>query len=55
MDWFISNILGLKRRLDRTTAKASYAKNLYSNEKIKTTLSAEFLDIHHYIEAISKL
>ena len=55
MDWFISNILGLKRRLDRTTAKASYAKNRYSNEKIKTTLSTEFLDIHHYIEAISKL
>jgi nucleoside-diphosphate-sugar epimerase len=55
MDWFISNILGLKRRLDCTTAKASYAKNRYSNEKIKTTLSAEFLDIHHYIEAISKL
>ena len=55
MDWFISNILGLKRRLDRATAKASYTKNQYSNEKIKTTLSAEFLDIHHYIEAISKL
>ena len=55
IDWFISNILGLKRRLDRATAKASYAKNRYSNEKIKTTLSAEFLDIHHYIEAISKL
>ncbi len=55
MDWFISNILGLKRRLDRATAKASYAKNQYSNEKIKTTLSAEFLDIRHYIEAISKL
>ena len=55
IDWFISNILGLKRKLDRATATASYAENRYSNEKIKTTLSQEFLDIHQYIKDISKL
>jgi dihydroflavonol-4-reductase len=55
IDWFISNILGRKRKLDRATAKASYAENWYSNEKIKTTLSQEFLDIHQYIKDISKL
>ena len=55
IDWFISNILGLKRKLDRATATASYAENWYSNEKIKNTLSQEFLDIHQYIKDISKL
>ena len=55
IDWFISNILRLKRKLDRATATASYAENRYSNEKIKTTLSQGFLDIHQYIKDISKL
>ncbi|HSN48381.1 MAG TPA: hypothetical protein VLR29_06435, partial [Flavobacterium sp.] len=55
IDWFISNIFGRKRKLDRATATASYAKNWYSNQKIKTTLSQEFLDIHQYIKEISKL
>jgi nucleoside-diphosphate-sugar epimerase len=55
IDWFISNIFGLKRKLDRATAKASYAKNWYSNEKIKNTLATEFLEIHQYIAAISRL
>lgn len=55
IDWFISNILGQKRKLDRATAKASYAKNWYSNEKIKKTLATEFLDIHQYIKSISRL
>lgn len=55
IDWFISNILGQKRKLDRATAKASYAKNWYSNEKIKSALATEFLDIHKYIAAISRL
>lgn len=55
IDWFLSNVLGQKRKLDRSTAKASYTKNHYSNEKIKTALQAEFLDIHQYIKDISKL
>jgi dihydroflavonol-4-reductase len=55
IDWFLSNILGQKRKLDRSTAKASYTKNHYSNEKIKTALQTEFLDIHQYIKDISKL
>ena len=55
IDWFISNIFRRKRKLDRATAKASYAENWYSNEKIKTTLSTEFLDIHQYIKDISRL
>ena len=55
IDWFISNVFGQKRKLDRATAKASYAKNWYSNEKISSTLDTGFLDIHHYIKDISKL
>jgi hypothetical protein len=55
IDWFLSNVLGQKRKLDRSTAKASYTKNHYSNEKIKTALQTEFLDIHQYIKDISKL
>jgi nucleoside-diphosphate-sugar epimerase len=55
IDWFISTILGQKRKLDRATAKASYSKNYYSNEKIKKTLATEFMDIHQYITSISRL
>ena len=55
IDWLISNVFGQKRKLDWATAKASYAKNWYSNEKISKTLGVEFLDIHHYIKDISKL
>lgn len=55
IDWFFSNILGQKRKLDKATAKASYAKNWYSSEKIKNTLATEFLDIHQYIKDISRL
>ncbi len=55
MDWFVSNVFGRKRKLDRASARASYSKNWYSNEKISSTLGAEFLDIHHYIKDISKL
>jgi nucleoside-diphosphate-sugar epimerase len=55
MDWFVSNVFGRKRKLYRVTARASYAKNWYSNEKISSILDAELLDIHHYIKDISKL
>lgn len=55
VDWFISNVFGKKRKLDRITAKASYSKNWYSNEKIISALDTTFLDIHQYIKDISKL
>lgn len=55
IDWFLSNILGQKRKLDRATANASYTKSHYSNEKIITTLQTKFLNIHQYIKDISKL
>ncbi len=54
IDWFLSNVLGQKRKLDRATARASYTESRYSNEKIKSTLQTEFLDIHQYIKDISK-
>lgn len=54
IDWFLSNVLGQKRKLDRATARASYTESRYSNEKIKSTLKTEFLDIHQYIKDISK-
>jgi dihydroflavonol-4-reductase len=49
MDWFVSTVFRTKRKLDRATSNASYSTNLYSNEKIISTLETEFLDIHHYI------
>jgi nucleoside-diphosphate-sugar epimerase len=55
MDWFVSTVFRTKRKLDRATANASYSKNLYSNEKISTTLEIEFLDINSYIKEISNL
>ena len=55
IDWFISAVFGTKRNLDRATAIASYSKNLFSNEKIISTLETEFLDIYQYIKEISKL
>ena len=55
IDWLLSTIFRWKRKLDRATAKSSYSKNLYSNEKIKNTLGTEFLDIHQYIREISRL
>lgn len=55
IDWFISNVFGLKRRLDLATAKASYSKKWYSNEKTKNALPTQFLDIHQYIKQISRL
>jgi len=44
-----------KRRITKATAKASYSKNLYSNEKIKTALRTVFLDVHQYVKEVSKL
>lgn len=55
IDWFLSAFFRTKRKLDRATAQASYSKNHYSNEKITKVLGTEFLDIHQYINAISKL
>jgi nucleoside-diphosphate-sugar epimerase len=55
LDWLAATFFGLKRKLDRATAIASYSNSLYSNEKIKKTLETEFLDIHQYIKDISKL
>jgi nucleoside-diphosphate-sugar epimerase len=54
-DWFLSNIFMQKRKLPSATAKASYSKNKYSNEKITTILKTDFLDIHQYIKEISTL
>ena len=55
IDWLLSNVLGQKRKLDRATARASYTESRYSNEKIKSSLQTDFLDIHQYIKDISKL
>lgn len=55
IDWILSNVFMQKRRLTSTTAKASYSKIEYSNEKITTALKIEFSDIHQYIAEISGL
>ncbi|TDD99277.1 NAD-dependent epimerase/dehydratase family protein [Flavobacterium cellulosilyticum] len=55
MDWVISTLFRKRRFLVRASAKASYSKKLYSNEKIKNALNMEFLDIHQYIMANANL
>lgn len=54
-DGIFSTLFFQKRRLTKATAKASYSKNLYSNEKIKTALGTVFTDVHQYVKDISKL
>ena len=49
-DGIFSTLFFQKRSLTKATAKASYSKNLYSNEKIKTALKTVFLDVHQYIK-----
>jgi dihydroflavonol-4-reductase len=53
-DGIFSTLFFQKRRLTKATAKASYSKNLYSNEKIKTALGTVFLDVRHYINETSE-
>lgn len=55
IDWFLATFLFKKRSFTRATAKASYSKNLYSNEKIKAALNTEFTHINTYINTISGL
>ncbi|MFV8342818.1 NAD-dependent epimerase/dehydratase family protein [Flavobacterium sp. XS2P39] len=55
IEWILSNVFRKKRELTSATAKASYSKNEYSNEKITTALKTDFLDIHQYIKEISAL
>ncbi|MDI6032217.1 NAD-dependent epimerase/dehydratase family protein [Flavobacterium sp. LB2P84] len=55
LDWFVSNISQQKRKLTQTTAKASYANSIYSNQKIKDTLKTDFINVHQYIKEISNL
>ena len=54
-DGIFSTLFFRKRSITKATAKASYSKNLYSNEKIKTALGTVFTDIHQYINDSSKL
>lgn len=54
LDWFVSAVFRTRRKLDRATAIASYSKNTYSNEKIQTVLETNFIDIHQYIQEISR-
>jgi len=54
IDWFVSNILGQKRRLTRTTAQATYCKSEYSTEKITGVLAPNFSDVLGYIKRVLK-
>lgn len=55
IDWLLSTVFMRKRKMTRATAKASFSKNLYSNEKVKTALKTDFTDIKQYIQEISLL
>lgn len=53
-DWLFSTLFFRRRSITKATAKASYSKNLYSNQKIKTALGTVFSDVHQYIKSSSK-
>jgi dihydroflavonol-4-reductase len=55
IDWFLSTFFFKKRQITKATAKSSYTKDLYSNEKIKTSLKTDFINIHQYIKEVSTL
>ena len=55
LDWILSVVFGQKRQFTKATAKTSYSKSLYSNQKIKDTLNTEFADVKEYIKEISNL
>jgi dihydroflavonol-4-reductase len=55
VDWFLATFFLKKREITKATAKSSYTKDLYSNEKVKTSLKTDFLDIHQYIKEVSTL
>ena len=50
IDAVVSWILNRKRKLTQAVAVASYSTNMYSNEKIKTALDYQFIDVHTYIK-----
>lgn len=52
LDWILSKLLFQKRKLSKATAKSSYSKQLYSNQKIKDVLKINFLDIPTYISTL---
>ncbi|MFH7014399.1 NAD-dependent epimerase/dehydratase family protein [Flavobacterium sp. FlaQc-52] len=54
-DGIFSTLFFQKRSITKATLKASYSKNLYGNEKIKTALGTVFLDVHQYVKDVSKL
>lgn len=45
IDWILSNILFMKRRMPKAMAKSLHSKDLYSNEKIKRFLNYDFISI----------
>jgi dihydroflavonol-4-reductase len=55
LDWVIATFFRQKRQLSKATAKSSYSKDLYSNEKIKNVLNITFTDVFDYINEITTL
>lgn len=59
LGWRIDGLLSLlfrkERKLTKTTARAAYNVQQYSNEKIKSVLKTDFTDVKEYITVISNL
>jgi dihydroflavonol-4-reductase len=54
MDWIAANIFGQKRKLSKFMAKSLHRKDIYENEKIKSTLNFEFKKIKDVINNLTK-
>jgi dihydroflavonol-4-reductase len=55
LDWIASTFFGLRRKLSKASARSSYSNDLFSNEKTKNALNITFIDVHAYIDKITKL
>ena len=53
-DWLRSRLRGKRRRLTRVMAKGLYTQEIYSSEKVKSTLNFEFDDLEQVIDSCSE-
>ena len=50
LDWVRSNLLGKRRRLTKNMVKGFYKREIYSSEKLKSTINIQFEDLNEVIQ-----
>ena len=54
LDWILSNVFQMKRKLSKSMARSLHSTTIFSNEKAKSVLGFEFEAIEPYILEIGK-